>query len=101
WYGAEVRRIGRFEPSSKMCHACGFVNSGITLADRAWDCPLCGESLDRDLNAAINILVFSKKPPADSGVARVEEGSAEPPMKRENLEGVAPKTRQTERTPRL
>jgi hypothetical protein len=37
----------------------------------------------------------------DSGVARVEEGSAEPPMKRENLEGVASKTRQTERTPRL
>lgn len=54
-YGTEVVKIDRFFPSSKLCE-CGNVYSGLTLADRKWDCPSCGKNNDRDLNASKNIL---------------------------------------------
>lgn len=59
WYGTNVLRIGQFEPSSKMCNCCGHINNKLTLKDREWDCPKCGSKLDRDINAAKNILDFS------------------------------------------
>jgi putative transposase len=55
WYGKELIKIGRFEPSSKTCHNCGWVNHNLTLKDRVFNCPVCGLSIDRDLNAAMNI----------------------------------------------
>ena len=55
WYGRNVLFIGRFEPSSKTCNHCGYVNRELTLKDREWTCPQCGEVLDRDVNAALNI----------------------------------------------
>ena len=55
WNGVNVIYIGRFEPSSKTCHNCGYVNHDLKLSDRKWVCPQCGEHLDRDINAAINI----------------------------------------------
>jgi putative transposase len=61
WYGSEIKVIGRFEPSSKMCSACGAINKELTLKDREWTCE-CGERHDRDLNAAKNILAFSYAP---------------------------------------
>lgn len=63
WYGKHVLFIGRFEPSSKLCHKCGYVNSDLTLKDREWICPVCGEHHDRDVNAAINIknIAFDKQ----------------------------------------
>lgn len=54
--GKNILFIGRFEPSSKMCHKCGYINRELTLSDREWICPQCGEVLDRDVNAAMNIL---------------------------------------------
>jgi putative transposase len=94
WYGAEVRRIGRFEPSSQICHVCGYRNKGLTLEVREWTCPECGAVLDRDVNAAINIVRISKVP-AGSGkhgnMGRVEEPALAGPGKRENLEGVGGK----------
>lgn len=53
--GSKVVKIDRFAPSSKACHCCGFINDELTLNDRSWICPSCGEYLDRDVNAAINI----------------------------------------------
>ena len=38
------------------CHNCGWVNEGLKLSDRQWVCPHCGEIIDRDINAAKNIL---------------------------------------------
>ena len=49
-------KIGTFYPSSKLCHCCGFKYSGLKLEERFWTCPECGTYLDRDENAAINIL---------------------------------------------
>ena len=55
WYGKNLIFIGRFEPSSKLCHKCGYINKELKLSDREWTCPVCGELHDRDINAAINI----------------------------------------------
>lgn len=56
WSGSEVFVADRFFPSSKTCHVCGWVNDNLTLADRVWQCPDCGAVLDRDHNAAINLV---------------------------------------------
>lgn len=63
WYGKNVLFIGRFEPSSKLCHKCGYINQELKLSDREWICPVCGEHHDRDVNAAINIkeIAFDKQ----------------------------------------
>ena len=59
WYGVNILRIGRFEPSSKTCSECGCINKELTLKDREWSCPKCGSVLNRDLNASINIKNFA------------------------------------------
>ena len=51
-----VLKIGKWTPSTKCCCVCGHKNEGLTLADREWTCPRCHTHLDRDQNAAINIL---------------------------------------------
>ena len=63
WHGKNVLFIGRFEPSSKLCHKCGYINQELQLKDREWVCPVCGEHLDRDVNAAMNIkeIAFDKQ----------------------------------------
>ena len=55
WLGKKVLKIGRFEPSSKLCSVCGYKNKELTLKDRMWICPECGTQHDRDINAAVNI----------------------------------------------
>jgi putative transposase len=55
WTGKTILKIGRFEPSSKLCHVCGYQNKDLTLNIREWKCPSCNTSHDRDINAAINI----------------------------------------------
>jgi putative transposase len=60
WSGKNILKIGRFEPSSKTCSCCGVINKALTLKDREWTC-VCGELLNRDLNAAINIKNFALK----------------------------------------
>lgn len=54
WNGVNIVRIGRFEPSSKMC-LCGTINKDLKLSQREWICPNCGNVNDRDLLASINI----------------------------------------------
>ena len=55
WYGCRVLVASRWEPSSKTCAGCGWVDDDLTLADRTFCCEKCGLVLDRDLNAAINL----------------------------------------------
>jgi len=61
WNGVLFGQIDRFFPSSKRCNACGWINESLTLNDREWDCKDCGSIIDRDLNAAQNILLFGQK----------------------------------------
>lgn len=54
-YGRTFHRIGRFEPTSQVCSACGVKDGPKPLSVRVWTCRACGTVLDRDINAAINI----------------------------------------------
>jgi len=69
WYGVNLLKIGRFEPSSKLCSKCGVINNELTLADREWVCPNCGAKHDRDINAAINIKRFGLNPKIRQGLS--------------------------------
>ncbi len=59
--------------TSKMCHCCGFVNKAVVVGVNKWTCPNCGETHDRDINAALNIL--HKWNSSTQGI--VGEGTAE------------------------
>jgi putative transposase len=58
WQGKHLVKIGRFEPSSKLC-TCGTINRELTLKDRVWTCGSCGTKHDRDILAANNIVRFA------------------------------------------
>lgn len=60
WYGKNILKIGRFDPSSKICSSCGKHKGDLKLSERSWICA-CGVTHDRDLNAAINIKNFALK----------------------------------------
>jgi len=57
WYGSQVLLASQWEPSSKTCSRCGWVDEDLTLADRVFHCqnPECLLLLERDLNAAVNL----------------------------------------------
>ena len=55
WYGRVVVKVDRFYPSSKTCNHCGYIKKDLKLSERKWICPVCGEVIDRDYNAACNI----------------------------------------------
>lgn len=59
--GKNVIFVDRFYPSSKTCSCCGYVYRKLTLKEREWKCPDCGEIHDRDLNAAMNILTEGER----------------------------------------
>ena len=90
WYGKNLVRIGRFEPSSKMC-TCGYVNKELKLSQRDWICPVCGQRNDRDILAAINIKRFGlqqqnligNESPAARGVEDVEWSALAGTVKRQ------------------
>ncbi len=56
--GVNILRVGQFAPTSKACSSCGHIYKDLTLKEREWAC-ICGQSHDRDINAAINILHFA------------------------------------------
>ena len=56
WYDRKIVFVNRFYSSSKTCHNCGYINKALKLSDRQWICPQCGEVIERDYNAALNIL---------------------------------------------
>jgi putative transposase len=55
WYGCQVLVASRWEPTSKTCSRCGWMDDDLSLADRMFRCQHCGLQRDRDLNAAINL----------------------------------------------
>ena len=56
WYNRKIVFVDRFYPSSKTCNNCGYIYKQLKLSDRQWICPECGQLIERDYNAALNIL---------------------------------------------
>lgn len=56
WYGREVIKIDTWFPSSQLCSCCGHKDGKKELSVREWTCPQCGTTLERDINASVNIL---------------------------------------------
>ena len=81
---AALRVIDRWYPSSKTCSKCGAVKAKLSLSERVYRCDGCGLSIDRDLNAAINIKVAGSAPETinarggDISRADTASGNADP-----------------------
>ncbi len=59
WYGSTLIVIDQWYPSSQLCSCCGH-RKPLPLKERVYNCGGCGISIDRDLNAAINIRNYSE-----------------------------------------
>lgn len=76
-------KIDKYAPSSKTCSGCGHVKD-MPLNKRTYDCPECGLSIDRDLNASINIKNFSlQNTDGQSGINACGDGGLLPSVKQE------------------
>jgi putative transposase len=73
WYGSQVVVVSRWEPSCKTCSGCGWVDKDLELSDRAFRCQHagCGQVLDRDLNAAINLRTLADSSPESDNACGV------------------------------
>ena len=87
YHGRAVHTVNRWVPSSKTCSGCGVVKDAMPLRLRTFACDGCGVVLDRDVNAALNILAAGRaerrnacgarvSPPSPEGVAGDEAGSS-------------------------
>ena len=59
--GSCLVKVDRWFPSSKTCSCCGHVLESLELSDRTYVCPACGNTMDRDVNAAVNICEEGKR----------------------------------------
>lgn len=80
-YGKKMLKIGRFEPSSQICSKCGHRQK-LELDERTYVCPKCGNKIDRDINAALNIRNFAlrdilKNTDGRSGINAFGDGSSD------------------------
>lgn len=82
--GARLHFVDRWYPSSKTCSNCGSVKAKLSLTERTYKCEHCGLVIDRDLNAAINIMVAGSAPETlnarggDARRADTVSGNADP-----------------------
>lgn len=60
WNGIEFVLADRFYPSSKTCSNCGNIKKDLKLSDRTYKCSECGLVIDRDYNAAINLMKYAE-----------------------------------------
>jgi putative transposase len=74
-YGRHFACIGRFEPTSQVCSACGVKDGPKPLQVRAWTCSACGTLHDRDINAAKNIAALGRREAQNA-----RGGDARPPL---------------------
>jgi putative transposase len=59
WAGVEIKEVSRWYPSSKTCSACGQVKEELSLQTRLYICEQCGFTMDRDVNAALNLAALA------------------------------------------
>ena len=69
-YGRDFRVINRWEATSQKCSCCGFNGGKKELSALEWICLNCGEIHDRDINAAVNILVAGGQSETQNGCRR-------------------------------
>ena len=60
YYGIPFVQAPRFYPSSKTCSHCNNIKKDLKLSDRTYICTECGAVLDRDYNAAINLMRYAE-----------------------------------------
>lgn len=60
WNNIKFIEADRYFPSSKLCSACGCVNKNLKLSDRTYTCPDCGNVIDRDYQAALNLKTYGE-----------------------------------------
>ena len=90
WYGRSLQLVSRFYPSSQLCSHCGARNKEMkNLNKRTFTCPECGFTLDRDLNAAININNFCTHGEWGTGNKANDRGDLSSTKKRYSLSSVA------------
>jgi putative transposase len=68
-----THKVSQWFPSSKTCSCCGWVKKDLTLGDRIFSCGSCGFELDRDANAAMNLLNEWKRTATSAGIACGED----------------------------
>ena len=57
-YNIPIKKVDRYYPSSKICSSCSHIKEKLSLSTRTYICSSCGLSLNRDLNASINLLNY-------------------------------------------
>jgi len=82
WNFKHYIKIGRFEPTSKVCSNCGCIQE-MPLSKRVFDCPDCGLSFDRELNASKNIRNIGLNTVGHTGIYACGDGSLELSLKQE------------------
>lgn len=51
----QIIKVNRFYPSSKTCCKCGYIKNDLKLSERVYECPNCGNKIDRDYQASLNL----------------------------------------------
>ena len=92
WYGARVVKADRWFPSSKLCSGCGVVKAKLRLAERTYECDSCGLTIDRDLNAAINLARYAQRE-SDPSTGVVTGGADRKPSPQGDAGGSETRTR--------
>ncbi|MUL41670.1 IS200/IS605 family element transposase accessory protein TnpB [Streptomonospora sp. PA3] len=90
--GRYVGRVGRFEPTSQLCSACGIKDGPKPLSVREWTCRECGAVHDRDVNAARNIRAAGR---ADRLNASLSAGKTRTKVPAQRVEAGSPRKGQT------
>ena len=92
WYGARLVKADRWFPSSKLCSGCGVVKAKLHLAERTNDCDSCGLTIDRDLNAAVNLARYAQRE-TDPSTGVVTGGADRQPSPNGDADGSETRTR--------
>lgn len=60
WNNIKFIVADRYFPSSKLCSSCGCINKNLKLSDRVYICPDCGNKIDRDYQASLNLKQYGE-----------------------------------------
>ena len=61
WNNIPVIIADRWFPSSKLCSCCGYIKKDLKLSDRIYKCCECGNVMDRDYQASLNLKRYGEK----------------------------------------